>query len=714
MKILYVAPHLSTGGMPQYLCKQVAHFYKDHQVEVVDVTNSGGDSFVVQKNRLKSMVPVHTLGEKSELLDIVANFQPDIIHYQEVPQDFLPLDILNELFKPDRAHFNVVTTHSSFTNPDTISHHADRYVFVSEWSKGKFAHLGIDSDIWDYPIEQYHFDKEAARAELGMDPTWKHVLHVGLFTPGKNQGELFAIARQLEKYKIKFHFVGNQAGNFQHYWEPLMQHKPDNCIVWGERDDVDKFYAAADLFYFPSKFELSPISIKEALSFGMKCFFRKLATYLDMYDNMANVTYITEDVALNRHKLLSELNPEFNEIPGWFNYADVYDEMVRNAKDGDTFVEVGAWFGKSTNYLASKIAESEKDILFYAVDTWKGSLDEDLHNSIVSKFDGDIFQEFMDNVILSDNLEHIVPIKDTSLNASSLFAPASVDFVMIDAGHSYNDVMADLHTWWRKVKPGGYIAGDDYGVFTGVTNAVNEFFCGQFTEGFRSFKRRKPRIKAVHLLTRPEDLRERVSVASMNQLAKYGIDYVQVINEPYTQLPPKEHCRRPEHISLENKTLGYMLGTITPGHYGCYLAHMGVIKDMSDDYDYTLILEADAFLYVGVEEFLDVLYKACFMYEKTDVRHITFSDNPTRHKTRIDDIFVQTGYDQDYAHCYLLANKHKDWWLQQIEEVKWDSADLWYNDVFYFTKKPRWTTHKVYSRQAEGYSLIDKKLKSVQ
>ena len=85
--------------MPQYLCKQVAHFYKDHQVEAVDVTNSGGDSFIVQKNRLKSMVPVHTLGEKSELLDIVANFQPDIIHYQEVPQDFLPLDILNELFK---------------------------------------------------------------------------------------------------------------------------------------------------------------------------------------------------------------------------------------------------------------------------------------------------------------------------------------------------------------------------------------------------------------------------------------------------------------------------------------------------------------------------------------------------------------------------------------------------------------------------------------
>jgi hypothetical protein len=320
----------------------------------------------------------------------------------------------------------------------------------------------------------------------------------------------------------------------------------------------------------------------------------------------------------------------------------------------------------------------------------------------------------MDNVALSDNIEHIIPIKDTSLNASALFAPASVDFVMIDAGHSYNDVMTDLHTWWRKVKPGGYIAGDDYDVFQGVTDAANDFFYGQFDIGFRSFKKRKPRIQVIHLLTRPEDLRERVSVASMNQLSRYGIDYIQMINEPYTELPPKEHCRRPDHISVTPRTLGFMLGTLTPGHYGCYLAHTGALKAMSEDYDYTLILEADAFLYTGVEEFIDVLYKACFMFEKTDVHQISFSDNPAKKKKPINDLFLETGYDQDFAHCYLVANKHKDWWMKQIRDVKWDSADLWMNDVFYFTNKPRWTTSKVYSRQAEGYSLLDLKLKGVQ
>jgi SAM-dependent methyltransferase len=436
--------------------------------------------------------------------------------------------------------------------------------------------------------------------------------------------------------------------------------------------------------------------------------------YFTFLSILALLLDVKEGSKLNKQLLFDKLQPEFNEIPGWFNYADVYNDAVNNVTNDAVFVEVGAWFGKSTNYMGSKIAESEKDIQFYVVDTWKGTPDESLHVDIVSKFNGDIFQEFMDNIVLSNNLNYIIPIKDTSLNASSLFKPASVDFVMIDAGHSYNDVMVDLHTWWRKLKPGGIIAGDDYNVFQGVTNAANDFFNGQMEVGFRWFRKRKPKIQVIHLLTRPEDLRERVSIASMSQLSRYGIDYVQVINEPYTKLPPKEHCRRPDDINMEIITLGYMLGTLTPPHYGCYLAHINSLKNMTDDYDYTLILEADAFLYVGVEEFVDILYKACFMFEKTNTKHITFSNNPSDEKTSIDDLFFQTGYKQDNAHCYLVANKDKNWWMEQLENIKWDATDLWYNDVFYFTKETRLTTKNVYCKQTEGYSLIDLKYKDVQ
>jgi len=314
-KLLYICPHLSTGGQPQYLYKQVKEFIKDFEIEVVEIDNSGGDAFVVQKNRIKSLVPVHTLSEnKSKILEIIEEFKPDIIHFQEIPQFNLSAFVLDIIFKKDRPYFIVVTTHSSLTNPSEIIYHPDRYILVSEWSRQRFIATGVETDIWEYPIEDYVFDKKAAQKELGLDPSYKHVLNVGLFTSGKNQGEIFTIARQLEKYKIKFHFVGNQAGNFEDYWAPLMKHKPDNCVIWGERNDVDTFYAASDMFYFSSKLELNPLSVKEALSYKLPSIFRKLHTYLDTYDNNSLITYIDDDLELTKHIILETLQIEINDI----------------------------------------------------------------------------------------------------------------------------------------------------------------------------------------------------------------------------------------------------------------------------------------------------------------------------------------------------------------------------------------------------------------
>ena len=70
-KLLYVCPHLSTGGQPQYTYKQIKHFINDFEIEVVEINNSGGNAFVVQKNRIKSLVPVHTLGENKKEIDLV-------------------------------------------------------------------------------------------------------------------------------------------------------------------------------------------------------------------------------------------------------------------------------------------------------------------------------------------------------------------------------------------------------------------------------------------------------------------------------------------------------------------------------------------------------------------------------------------------------------------------------------------------------------------
>jgi hypothetical protein len=719
-KLLYVAPHLSTGGQPQYLYKQVKEFIKDFDIEVVEINNSGGNVFAVQKNRIKALVPVHTLGEdKSEIISIIDRIKPDIIHFHEIPQFDLDTFILDKIFEKERKYFIVATTHGSLTNPSEIVYHADKYVLVSEWSKQRFEDIGIPLDIWEYPIEEYKFDREAAQKELGLDPTWKHVLNVGLFAPGKNQGEIFAIANQLEKYKIKFHFVGNQAGNFEDYWAPLMKHKPDNCIVWGERTDVDTFYASCDMFYFASKIELNPLSVKEALSYKLPSIFRKLHTYLDTYDNNSLVTYIDEDINKTKRIILEKLQPEFNEIPGWFSYKDIYDDMIGRAKDGNTFVEVGTWLGKSTNYLAEKIKESGKYINFTTVDTFKGTDDEELHQTIVGNYSGDIFYEFIDNTVLSNNYDSFEIIKDSSHNASNQFTNSSIDYIMLDAGHSYEDVRDDIKYWYNKVKPGGFISGDDYGgsFFPGVTQAADEFFYKQFNRGFRSWIRKKPRIQVKHLLTRPDDMRERVSIQSLKQLEKYGMVYQQIINEPYEGLAPVENCRRPEHISKDNKPgelyPGAGLGWMTGRHYGCYLAHRMALETIdTENFDYTLVFEADAFIYTGLEEFVEIVHKACFLSDRDDVPFISFANNPSREKEKIDELFSKTAANQDLAHCYLIPNRDKQWWADRIKDCGWDVGDLWYNHVFINHPRPRYTTNKMYSKQAEGFSLLDLTVKT--
>jgi len=719
-KLLYICPHLSTGGQPQYTYKQVKNFHNDFEIEVVEINNSGGNAYVVQKNRIKELVPVHTLGQdKSEVLKVIEAFNPDIIHFQEIPQFDLAPFVLDQIFKKDRNYFILATTHGSFTNPSEIVYQPDKYVLVSEWSKQRFedADLGVELDVWEYPVEKYDFNKNEAKKELGLDPTWKHVLNVGLFGQGKNQGEIFNIARQLEKYKIKFHFVGNQAMNYEDYWKPLMKHKPDNCIVWGERNDVEKFYAACDLFYFSSLLELNPLSIKEALSFEMPSIFRRLHTYLDTYDNNPLVTYINDDLKLTKRIILEKLQPEFNEIPGWFAYEDLYNEMVENARGGETFVEVGAWLGKSTNHLATKIKESGKDIKFTAVDTWKGTEDEELHQNIVNAYSGDIFYEFIDNTVLSNNFGTFDTIKDTSHNAANQFQNNSIDFIMIDAGHSYEDVKDDIHFWYNKVKPGGIISGDDYGVFSGVNQAADEFFYDQFTKGFRSWIRKKPRIQIKHMLTRPDDMRERVSIQSLKQLEKYGMYYEPIVNKPYEGLAPAENCRRPEHISKDNKPgelyPGAGLGWMTGRHYGCYLAHRMALETMDEEnFDYTLVFEADAFIYTGLEEFVEIVHRACFISERDDVYFIGLADNPSISKDKIDDLFTKTAYNQDLAHAYLIPNRTKSWWMDRLKDCGWDVGDLWYNHVFYNHPKNRYTTNKMYSKQAEGFSLLDLTVKT--
>lgn len=68
-----------------------------------------------------------------------------------------------------------------------------------------------------------------------------------------------------------------------------------------------------------------------------------------------------------------------------------------------------------------------------------------------------------------------------STDAAQRFTDATLDFVYLDANHSFDAVWQDLHAWYPKIRLGGVLAGHDYldgelpeGSF-GVASAVNAF-----------------------------------------------------------------------------------------------------------------------------------------------------------------------------------------------------------------------------------------------
>jgi len=345
--ILFLLPHCSTGGMPQFVLKQIEILKENHNIYLIEWENVTGGVFVVQRNRIKEILGdrFFTLDhDKSKIFDIIKQVNPSIIHFHEVPETFVDHSKLERIFSNDRSYKIVITTHSSSTNPANLLFIADRFILVSEWSRDVFyEYFGdkVSCEIWEYPIEKIDYDKISAKEEMGWNDGKTHVLNVGLFTRGKNQGELFELAREMGN-EFVFHFVGNQAMNFQDYWGPIMENVPSNCLIHGERNDVDRFYKAADIFYFTSNYELSPLAVKEALGYGLPTFIKKLHTYKDMYDG--KVVYITNDKDENKKNLLEK--SERSLSPKRENRKDV--KIVQVSSEPEKKREIDSYNSLST------------------------------------------------------------------------------------------------------------------------------------------------------------------------------------------------------------------------------------------------------------------------------------------------------------------------------------------------------------------------------
>jgi hypothetical protein len=160
----------------------------------------------------------------------------------------------------------------------------------------------------------------------------------------------------------------------------------------------------------------------------------------------------------------------------------VRDDLLRKLARGGVGAEIGVFRGD----FSERILLIARPRRLHLIDPWKfepgAAYDQSLygrghvsgqaamdaiHDSVRERFDHEI------------QVGTVMLHRSGSAEAAAQFDDGYFDWVYIDGNHLYEFVLRDLENYSLKVKPGGYIAGDDYGVrgwwLDGVTRAVEEF-----------------------------------------------------------------------------------------------------------------------------------------------------------------------------------------------------------------------------------------------
>lgn len=218
------------------------------------------------------------------------------------------------------------------------------------------------------------------------------------------------------------------------------------------------------------------------------------------------------------------------------------------------------------------------------------------------------------------------------------------------------------------------------------------------------------KIKLVHLLSLPNEEREKKSIKDLSRLADFGIEYTQNINEPYTKLPPKETCMHPDRVSSKS---GYWKRS--PSVYGCYLAHKNaVLQEFDDDIDFLLVCECDTQMLVEPEKFYTELMKVCDAFEKErDIVYVNLGEDTPRtdwHRNIKETIGDALSIVDKTLGCMgiLYQKSSIDIVKEKFLNEKWDGADIWQQEVFANYRKAYSKTPLIKEHTLFGESLIDR------
>lgn len=161
---------------------------------------------------------------------------------------------------------------------------------------------------------------------------------------------------------------------------------------------------------------------------------------------------------------------------------------------------IGVEIGVAAGHFTKQILDSWKTCQkLFAIDFWENQSEGyndpcNLSNEVQITRYHQVLKDFK-------NHKNVSFLKMWSNVAVNQFYDNHVDFIYLDANHSYQGCLNDLNIWYPKIKKGGIFAGHDYAAGPdesyNVKRAVDEFTASKGTKLFHTSDDNSPK-RAVY------------------------------------------------------------------------------------------------------------------------------------------------------------------------------------------------------------------------
>jgi len=143
-------------------------------------------------------------------------------------------------------------------------------------------------------------------------------------------------------------------------------------------------------------------------------------------------------------------------IPGWDTDAEeeMLIKLARTVPDGGVIVEIGSEYGRSAGAF---LLGSKRTVRLVSVDLFP--TDHPLVGDLLAAYQGNVEE------IAQSMDRYVGTMRGDSAEASKHWpADKSIDLLFVDAGHTYEQVKADIDGWMQYVRIGGVATFHDCAV----------------------------------------------------------------------------------------------------------------------------------------------------------------------------------------------------------------------------------------------------------